>query len=165
MKIQLTRTTISVYSFLVLANSSAEIRPSRTPKAHRRQHFNLAGFFMRTIQQCRSNYGGLDEATERLAVFFGAVGLTLFSSPPVMRLDPLGGDKITLSKEAVIMTTTPTQFMIYTFLVSRSKRPLHAIKKPRFISVFAPNEEQARARLAGMPLVFLSRTPKQGATA
>lgn len=153
------------YYDLTVAKSTVGIETPNTPKAQERQQYNEAGFFMRTIQQCRSNYGGLDKAAERLAVFFGAVVSTLFSSPPVMRLRPLGGDKITLSKEAVFMTTIPTQKMIYTFLVSRSKRPIHTIKKPRLISVFAISEEQARSRLAGMPLVFVSRTPKQGVAA
>ncbi|WP_183042100.1 hypothetical protein [Aeromonas veronii] len=50
--------------------------------------------------------------------------------------------------------------MIYTFLIQRS-RTCRVVELPRIrtISAFGHSEAQARAALAGMPLVFMSRTP------
>ena len=49
--------------------------------------------------------------------------------------------------------------MIYTFCITRSRGPIAALSAIRTISVYATNEAQARTRLAGLPLVFLSRSP------
>ena len=50
--------------------------------------------------------------------------------------------------------------MIYKFLIQRSRACRVAdLPHIRTISAFANNEAQARAALAGLPLVFLSRTP------
>ena len=55
---------------------------------------------------------------------------------------------------------TPRNYpMIYTFCVTRSRGPIAALPAIRTISVYATNEAQARTRLAGLPLVFLSRCP------
>ncbi|MFB2831895.1 hypothetical protein ACE1BS_23930 [Aeromonas jandaei] len=50
--------------------------------------------------------------------------------------------------------------MIYTFLIQHS-RACRVVELPRIrtISAFGQNEAQARAALAGLPLVFMSRTP------
>lgn len=163
-----------VYSLFAAAKSVAGIETPSNPKAHRRQHINVTGFFMRKIcahqsnslGKLRSNYGGLDEAA-KAGRFFGAVVSTLFSSPPVMRLRPLGGD-VKLPKEAVFMTTTPTQAvttaMIYTFIIAGGVRALSDLKRIRTISAVATSEARARKQLAGLPLVFVRQTPiKEGA--
>ncbi|CAM3210383.1 ash family protein [Vibrio diazotrophicus] len=163
-----------VYSLFAAAKSVAGIGTPFIRKAHRRQ-LVIAGFFMRKIcahqsnspGKLHSNYGGLDEAAERLAVSLRAVVPTLFSSPPVMRLVPLGGDS-TSSQEAVIMTTTPTQAvttaMIYTFIIAGGVRALSDFKRIRTISAVATSEARARKQLAGLPLVFVRQTPiKEGA--
>ena len=49
--------------------------------------------------------------------------------------------------------------MIYTFCITRSRGPIAALPAIRTVSVYATNEAQARTRLAGLPLVFLSRSP------
>ena len=49
--------------------------------------------------------------------------------------------------------------MIYTFCVTRSRGPIAALPAIRTVSVYASSEAQARTRLAGLPLVFLSRSP------
>ena len=49
--------------------------------------------------------------------------------------------------------------MIYTFCVTRSRGPIAALSAIRIVSVYATSEAQARTRLAGLPLVFLSRCP------
>jgi hypothetical protein len=169
-EIPLTVIIESVYSRLAVAKSTVGISTPLNQKAHGRQ-LVIAGFFMRKIcahlskplGSLRLNYGGLDEAASA-GRFFWAVVLTLFSSPPVMRLVPLGGD-LTLPKEAVFMTTTPTQAataaMIYTFLIAGGVRALSDFKRIRTISLVAQSERLAREQLSGLPLVFVSRTPNR----
>ena len=56
--------------------------------------------------------------------------------------------------------------MIFTFLIQRSRACRVAdLPHIRTISAFANNEAQARSALAGLPLVFLSRTPSKGVAA
>ena len=58
------------------------------------------------------------------------------------------------------------QAMIYTFLIQHSRTcRLADLRRIRTISAVANNEAQARSALAGLPLVFLSRTPSKGAAA
>ena len=49
--------------------------------------------------------------------------------------------------------------MIFTFLIASSACRLADLRRIRIVSAVADNEAQARAALAGLPLVFLSRTP------
>jgi len=50
--------------------------------------------------------------------------------------------------------------MIYTFLIQHSRAcRLADLRRIRTISAVAESEAQARIALAGLPLVFLSRTP------
>lgn len=49
--------------------------------------------------------------------------------------------------------------MIFTFLIASSACRLADLRRIRTISAFANNEAQARAALAGLPLVFVSRRP------
>lgn len=56
--------------------------------------------------------------------------------------------------------------MIYTFLIPHSRAcRLADLRRIRTVSALADNEAQARAALAGLPLVFLSRTPSGRAAA
>lgn len=56
--------------------------------------------------------------------------------------------------------------MIFTFLIQRSRACRVAdLPHIRTITAVADTEAQARIALAGLPLVFLSRTPSKGATA
>jgi len=52
--------------------------------------------------------------------------------------------------------------MIFTFLISQRACRLADLRRIRTITAVADTEAQARAALAGLPLVFLSRTPRQG---
>lgn len=52
--------------------------------------------------------------------------------------------------------------MLYTFLIAPSVCRLADLRRIRTISAFGQNEAQARAALAGLPLVFMSRTPRKG---
>lgn len=52
--------------------------------------------------------------------------------------------------------------MIYTFLIASSHScRLADLRRIRLISAVATNEQQARANLSGLPLVFVSRRPGQ----
>ena len=55
--------------------------------------------------------------------------------------------------------------MIFTFLIASSACRLADLRRIRIVSALADNEAQARAALAGLPLVFLSRTPTGRAAA
>ncbi len=55
--------------------------------------------------------------------------------------------------------------MIFTFLIASSACRLADLRRIRIVSAVADTEAQARAALAGLPLVFLSRTPSGRAAA
>ena len=55
--------------------------------------------------------------------------------------------------------------MIFTFLIASSACRLADLRRIRTVTAVADNEAQARAALAGLPLVFLSRTPTGRAAA
>ena len=51
--------------------------------------------------------------------------------------------------------------MIYTFLIATNRGRIADFQRIRTISAFAKSETEARQRLSGLPLVFLSRSPAQ----
>ena len=55
--------------------------------------------------------------------------------------------------------------MIFTFLIASSACRLADLRRIRTVTAVADTEAQARAALAGLPLVFLSRTPSKGVAA
>uniref|UniRef100_A0A3L0W1R8 Host cell division inhibitor Icd-like protein n=2 Tax=Gammaproteobacteria TaxID=1236 RepID=A0A3L0W1R8_ECOLX len=63
--------------------------------------------------------------------------------------------------EAAIMATIPTPVISkrFTFLIASSACRLADMRRIRTISTVADTEAQARAALAGLPLVFVSRRP------
>lgn len=65
------------------------------------------------------------------------------------------------------MATIPTPVVskLFTFLVAPRSCRLADLRRIRTISAVANTEAQARAALAGLPLVFLSRTPTERAKA
>ncbi len=157
-----------VYSFCVAAKSVTGIGTPFYHKAHSRQLF--AGFFMRTIcthfcnflGKLHPNYGGLVEgASARRILMSGSSNLD--QSITSQRLEPLGDGYKYHHKEAVTMTTTPTQAvttaMIYTFAIAGGSRLLSDFKRIRTVSAFAKSEQEARHALLGLPLVFVCRTP------
>ncbi len=52
--------------------------------------------------------------------------------------------------------------MIYTFLIAATRGRIADVQRIRTISAVANTETEARARLTGLPLIFMSRTPAQG---
>ena len=65
------------------------------------------------------------------------------------------------------MATIPTQAVSKTFTFLIAPRPcrLAELRRIRIVSTVAHTEAEARAHLAGLPLVFLSRTPTGRAAA
>ena len=55
--------------------------------------------------------------------------------------------------------------MIFTFLIAPSACRLADLRRIRTVSTVAHTEAEARIALAGLPLVFLSRTPTGRAAA
>ena len=51
--------------------------------------------------------------------------------------------------------------MINTFLIATNRGRIADFQRIRTISAFAKSETEARQRLSGLPLVFLSRSPAQ----
>ncbi|WP_316677139.1 hypothetical protein [uncultured Tolumonas sp.] len=51
--------------------------------------------------------------------------------------------------------------MIYTFLITANRGRIADFQRIRTISAFAKSEVEARQRLAGLPLIFMSRSPAQ----
>ncbi|MFQ2164418.1 ash family protein [Aeromonas hydrophila] len=77
------------------------------------------------------------------------------------RLASSGGRENLTTTEAAIMATVPTPVTskIFTFLIASSSCRLVDLSRIRTISAMADTEDQARAALAGLPLVFVSRRP------
>lgn len=69
--------------------------------------------------------------------------------------------------ETAIMATIPTPVISkrFTFLIASSACRLADLRRIRTVTAVADTEAQARAALAGLPLVFLSRTPSKGVAA
>ena len=83
------------------------------------------------------------------------------------RLASLCGSNNLTTSEAAIMATVPTPVTskIFTFLIASSACRLADLRRIRTITAVADTEAQARIALAGLPLVFLSRTPTGRAAA
>ena len=108
----------------------------------------------RTIRLYSSITGTLPVIRSYLGVWIGSqrkrphcafLGLALLCGYPI---------RLGLSKPRVI-------FMIYTFLIATNRGRIADFQRIRTISAFAKSETEARQRLSGLPLVFLSRSPAQ----
>lgn len=77
------------------------------------------------------------------------------------RLASFCGSNKLLKKEAATMATVPTPATskVFTFLIASSACRLADLSRIRTISTAADTEAGARAALAGLPLVFVSRRP------
>ncbi|HCH01461.1 MAG TPA: hypothetical protein DEV85_06185 [Vibrio sp.] len=163
----LTKLLLDNYSNWTKAKSLVGIRTPFYHKAHRRQQFNIAGFFMRTIStplvislgKFYQYYGGLVEGTPvRRFLMSGSSNLDQLTTS---RFEPLGGGLQNYHKEAVIMTTTPNTkpSKIYTFAIGKPQA-LHAtFKRIRTVSTLAQSESQARANLSGLRLTLIKCVP------
>ena len=84
---------------------------------------------------------------------------------PRLRLSTVGRC-FAATRSATVLKLWRIPLMIYTFLIQHSRTcRLADLRRIRTISAVANNEAQARSALAGLPLVFLSRTPSKGVAA
>ncbi|MFM5239408.1 ash family protein [Aeromonas veronii] len=86
----------------------------------------------------------------------------LVRAATIWRLASSGGRENLTTTEAAIMATvhTPALPKIFTFLIPHSRAcRLADVRRIRTVTAVADTEVQTRIALAGLPLVFLSRTP------
>ena len=97
----------------------------------------------------------------------GFAGISTPARATAMSVETLVGSEYLSTIEAAIMATIPTPVISkrFTFLIASSACRLADLRRIRIVSAVADNEAQARAALAGLPLVFLSRTPTGRAAA
>ncbi len=74
---------------------------------------------------------------------------------------PLVGTALRLPGPPLAKNDQWTLQMIYTFLITANRGRIADIQRIRTISAFARSEQEARQRLAGLPLIFMSRSPIQ----
>lgn len=77
---------------------------------------------------------------------------------PRLRLS-IEGRCLAATRSAIVSNSMEITPMIFTFLIAPSACRLADLRRIRIVSALADNEAQARIALAGLPLVFLSRTP------
>lgn len=108
--------------------------------------------------RARAPQGALDPKVSSYANLVRAV---------TRRLASICGSDNLLTLEAAIMATVPTPVTskIFTFLIASSSCRLADLSRIRTISAMADTEDQARAALAGLPLVFVCRRPSGEVTA
>lgn len=78
-----------------------------------------------------------------------------------MSVGSLVGSEYLSTIEAAVMATAPTPATskVFTFLIASSACRLADLRRIRTVTAVADTEAQARAALAGLPLVFVSRRP------
>ena len=69
------------------------------------------------------------------------------------------------TRSAYVTNDVGTLIMIYTFLIATNRGRIADFQRIRTISAFANSETEARQRLDGLPLIFLSRSPAKEVTA
>ena len=74
---------------------------------------------------------------------------------------PLVGTALRLPGPPLAKNDQWTLQMIYTFLIATNRGRIADFQRIRAISAFAKSETEARQRLAGLPLIFVSRSPAQ----
>ncbi|NCB59153.1 MAG: hypothetical protein EOM46_17060 [Gammaproteobacteria bacterium] len=74
---------------------------------------------------------------------------------------PLVGTALRLPDPPLAKNDQWTLQMIYTFLITANRGRIVDVQRIRTISAFAKSETEARQRLAGLPLIFVSRSPAQ----
>ena len=102
--------------------------------------------------RARASQGALDPKVSSYANLVRAV---------TRRLASICGSDNLLTLEAAIMATIPTlaTSKVFTFLIASRACRLADLRRIRTVTAVADTEAQARAALAGLPLVFVSRRP------
>ncbi|MGY3893644.1 ash family protein [Aeromonas enterica] len=95
----------------------------------------------------------------------GFAGISTPARATAMSVETLVGSEYLSNSEAAIMATIPTlaTSKIFTFLLAAHGCRVAELPRIRTVSTTAYSEDEARAHLPGLPLVFLSRTPSKGA--
>ena len=91
----------------------------------------------------------------------GCAGISTPARATAMSVETLVGSENLSHPEAAIMATVPTlaTSKVFTFLIASRACRLADLRHIRTITAVADTEAQARAALAGLPLVFVSRRP------
>lgn len=91
----------------------------------------------------------------------GFAGISTPARATAMSVETLVGSEYLSNSEAAIMATIPTlaTSKIFTFLLAAHGCRVAELPRILTVSTTAHTEVEARAALAGLPLVFLSRTP------
>lgn len=91
----------------------------------------------------------------------GFAGISTPARATAMSVETLVGSEYLSNSEAAIMATipTPATSKVFTFLIASSACRLADLRRIRTVTAVADTEAQARAALAGLPLVFVSRRP------
>ncbi|WP_209299044.1 ash family protein [Aeromonas jandaei] len=91
----------------------------------------------------------------------GCAGISTPARATAMSVETLVGSENLSHLEAAIMATIPTlaTSKVFTFLLAAHGCRVAELSRIRTVSTTAHTEDEARAALAGMPLVFMSRTP------
>ena len=97
----------------------------------------------------------------------GFAGISTPARATAMSVETLVGSEYLSNSEAAIMATipTPATSKVFTFLIASSACRLADLRRIRTVTAVADTEAQARAALAGLPLVFVSRRPTGRAAA
>ena len=97
----------------------------------------------------------------------GFAGISTPARATAMSVETLVGSEYLSTIEAAVMATIPTPVISkrFTFLIASSACRLADLRRIRTVTAVADTEAQARIALAGLPLVFLSRTPTGRAAA
>lgn len=67
--------------------------------------------------------------------------------------------RLAAARTAFVLKHKGLSKMIYQFLIASPGRKLAELSRIRIVSAFGRTEAEARAHLAGLNLVFMSRTP------
>ncbi len=97
----------------------------------------------------------------------GFAGIPTPARATAMSVGTLVGSENLSNSEAAIMATIPTLAVskTFTFLLAAHGCRVAELPRIRTVSTTAHTEDEARAHLPGLPLVFLSRTPSKGVAA
>ena len=97
----------------------------------------------------------------------GFAGISTPARATAMSVETLVGSEYLSNSEAAIMATIPTlaTSKIFTFLLAAHGCRVADLRRIRTVTAVADTEAQARAALAGLPLVFVSRRPTGRAAA
>ena len=99
--------------------------------------------------------------TDFTPVIYPVLGAWIGSQRKRPRCACLARHWFAATRSAIVSMSYGLSIMIYTFLITANRGRIADIQRIRTISAFANSETEARQRLSGLPLIFLSRSPAQ----